>query len=89
MENDRQTRIRQRAYQLWLDGGSPEGKQEVHWAQAEREINNGDQEIGSADEPSLGAMREAARQHADAFVVRSDLEDAGEREAAPGTREQP
>ena len=48
MENDRETRIRQRAYQLWLDGGSPEGKQEDHWAQAEREIDNGDPEIGSS-----------------------------------------
>ena len=35
MDIDRETRIRQRAYQLWLDEGSPEGKQHDHWAQAE------------------------------------------------------
>lgn len=41
------------------------------------------------DLPNIEAEKEAVRQHADAFVVKSDLEDADEREAAPGTREQP
>lgn len=41
------------------------------------------------DLPNIEAEKEAVRQHDDAFVVKSDLEDADEREAAPGTREQP
>lgn len=41
------------------------------------------------DHPSLEALREASRQHTDAFVVATDLEDADQREASPGTREQP
>ncbi|WP_459460782.1 hypothetical protein [Rhizobium sp. No.120] len=41
------------------------------------------------DVPNIEAEKEAVRQHGDAFVVKSDLEDADQREAAPGTREQP
>ncbi|MDR7145230.1 hypothetical protein [Rhizobium sp. BE258] len=41
------------------------------------------------DHPSLEALREASRQHTDAFVVATDLEDADQREASPGTSEQP
>ena len=40
------------------------------------------------DMANLAARREAARQHGDAFIVASDLEDADQREATPGTREQ-
>jgi len=40
------------------------------------------------DRPNLAAQREAAREHGDAYVVDADLEDADQREASPGTREQ-
>ncbi|TXI06563.1 MAG: hypothetical protein E6Q76_09605 [Rhizobium sp.] len=39
--------------------------------------------------PNIEAEREALRQHNDAFIVEADLEDADQREASPGTREQP
>ncbi len=38
---------------------------------------------------SLRARKQAARQHEDAFIVATDLEDDDQRDAAPGTREQP
>ncbi|MFP5076259.1 hypothetical protein ACLE20_03040 [Rhizobium sp. YIM 134829] len=44
--------------------------------------------IDPDDTATLAARREAARQHGDAYIVASDLEDADQREAAPGTREQ-
>ncbi|WP_426129628.1 DUF2934 domain-containing protein [Pararhizobium sp. PWRC1-1] len=87
MEHDRETRIRQRAYQIWQDEGSPDGRQEDHWAKAAREIDSGDIEGGGVTNP--GVVREAIREHMDAFVVASDLEDADQRESSPGTREQP
>jgi hypothetical protein len=34
----REQRIRQRAYEIWLREGQPEGEQDRHWQQAEREI---------------------------------------------------
>ncbi|NLS17423.1 hypothetical protein HGP16_12725 [Rhizobium sp. P40RR-XXII] len=46
-------------------------------------------ERGPDDLPNIEAAKEAARQPDDAFIVQSDLEDADEREASPGTREQP
>lgn len=84
----RDIKIREHAYKLWEKDGSPDGKHEDHWAQAEREIDNGDGEIGGDDVPNLAAMREAVRQHGDAYIVPSDMEDADQREASPGTREQ-
>lgn len=89
MDNDRETKIRQRAYQLWLDEGSPQGKQDDHWAQAEREIDGLDGENESANPTSPDAVSEAIREHVDTFIVKSDLEDADQHESAPGTREQP
>lgn len=31
-------RIRERAYQIWLDQGQPPGKEREHWEQARREL---------------------------------------------------
>lgn len=89
MSDDREERIRKRAHELWEAAGRPEGKQDEHWFQATREIDQGAGEIGGDDLPNLEAMREAVRQHADTYIVKTDLEDADQREAAPGTREQP
>lgn len=89
MTDDRKDRIRKRAYELWQQEGAPEGKRDDHWYRAEREIDKGDGEVQPDDEPNLGALREAVRQHNDGFIVKTDLEDADQREAAPGTREQP
>jgi hypothetical protein len=88
-DQDRERRIRERAHNLWESQGSPHGKQEEHWLQAEHEINHENAEIEGDDLPRLDAMREAARQHRDAYLVESDTEDAEQREASPGTREQP
>lgn len=38
--------------------------------------------------PNLAARLEAAREHGDAYIVETDLEDADQREASPGMREQ-
>ena len=35
---DLQAQIQQRAYELWERDGRPEGRDDAHWAQAEREI---------------------------------------------------
>lgn len=96
---DREQKIRERAYEIWGRDGRPLGRELEHWAQAEREvaerelaareIDQGAGEIEGDDLPSLQALREAARQHADTYIVKTDLEDADQREAAPGTREQP
>jgi hypothetical protein len=89
MTDEREDRIRNRAYELWQQAGAPDGKPDDHWYEAEREIDRGNGEIEGDDQPNLAALREAAREHTDTFMVKTDLEDADQREAAPGTREQP
>ncbi|MBX5010395.1 DUF2934 domain-containing protein [Rhizobium lentis] len=82
----REDEIRKRAYSLWEQEGRPEGKHRDHWIRAEDEL---DARRGEVDNPPrLEALREAVREHSDAFLVETDLEDADQREASPGTREQ-
>ncbi|MFK0204472.1 hypothetical protein [Agrobacterium sp. NPDC090283] len=57
--------------------------------ETDRELKARDGEIYPDESMSLRARRQAARQHEDAFIVATDLEDDDQREAAPGTREQP
>jgi hypothetical protein len=40
MGSDFQVRVRERAHQLWLQAGCPEGRGDEHWQQAERDIHN-------------------------------------------------
>jgi len=82
------SRIRQRANEIWESEGRPEGRHDDHWLQAEREIMHGNDNLDGDDVPNLAALREAAREHTDAFIVKSDLEDADQRDATPGVREQ-
>ena len=37
-EGDLQQRIQQRAYELWEREGRPEGREQAHWQQAQREL---------------------------------------------------
>ncbi|APO79368.1 hypothetical protein AM571_PC01637 (plasmid) [Rhizobium etli 8C-3] len=81
--------VRRRAHTIREREGRPEVRQADHSIQATGEIEEQAGEIEGDDIPRLEALREAAREHTDAFVVATDLEDADQREAAPGTREQP
>ena len=38
MDTSFQDRVRERARQLWLEQGCPEGRSEAHWNQAQREV---------------------------------------------------
>ncbi|MEJ8308534.1 hypothetical protein [Agrobacterium larrymoorei] len=57
--------------------------------ETEGELTEHEQELDPDELISLRARRQAARQHEDAFIVATDLEDDDQRDAAPGTREQP
>jgi hypothetical protein len=81
-------RIRLRAHSIWESEGAPGGRHEDHWFQAEHEILHEFDQLDGDDIPNLEALREAAREHTDAFIVATDLIDADQREATPGMREQ-
>jgi hypothetical protein len=38
--DDHNERIRQRAYQIWLEEGCPEGRAEIHWEMAREFVAN-------------------------------------------------
>ncbi|CAD6552893.1 hypothetical protein LMG27952_05342 [Paraburkholderia hiiakae] len=38
MNDEREERIRRRAYQLWEDDGAPEGRADEYWSRAEKQI---------------------------------------------------
>jgi hypothetical protein len=42
MSEDRHHRIREEAYKLWEKEGQPHGRHDEHWAEAERQVNEGE-----------------------------------------------
>lgn len=54
ISHGRDSAIRARAYQLWIESGYADGYQETHWRQAEREI--GEQSERSEISPIAAPM---------------------------------
>jgi hypothetical protein len=56
--NDRDERIRQRAYQIWEEEGRPEGQETRHWEEASREFSSEEETRDSfvETEGSTGAL---------------------------------
>ncbi|MER9895214.1 DUF2934 domain-containing protein [Mesorhizobium sp. M0119] len=48
MDNDRHEKIRQRAYEIWLREGRPDGAHERHWQQAKQELGYDETTTGQA-----------------------------------------
>jgi hypothetical protein len=59
MESERDRKIRERAYELWVQGGQSEGSSEQHWLQAEQEFGAGS-ESPLAGSAGAGATAEKA-----------------------------
>ena len=57
----RETRIKQRAYELWIQAGEPEGTSEQFWYQAEKEID-GDNPAASGKGAALTPDEELEKQ---------------------------
>lgn len=52
MEPDKEARIRERAYEIWVREGRPHGRDAEHWQKAEAEIAA---ESGPADHAAAGS----------------------------------
>ena len=48
MGDDREDRIKARAYEIWQREGSPEGHENDHWQEAEQELDAENAGAGSA-----------------------------------------
>jgi len=55
MQSDRQARIRERAYHIWVEEGRSEGRHDEHWQRAEREI--AEEEARAGDEVAAPPRR--------------------------------
>jgi Protein of unknown function (DUF2934) len=54
---DREQRIRERAYKIWLEAGQPDGHSKEHWSEAEKQLaeeDNADPENKTVTPPSPG-----------------------------------
>jgi hypothetical protein len=58
MSDDREARIRDRAYQIWMDEGRPEGRDHDHWLRAknevEGEVQKGQDMLQAEDDHKIG-----------------------------------
>ena len=97
MRTDREEQLKRVAHAIWEREGRPEGADLDHWRRAEEELGpEGENAAGTDGDTFEGddlvnplAMREAARQHSDTYLVATDLEDDDQRASSAGTREQP
>lgn len=57
MNDDTQSKIEKRAFEIWQREGCPEGQSETHWRQAEAEI---EQEAATTAKPKKAATKSRA-----------------------------
>jgi hypothetical protein len=91
MHSDREQDVKKRAYEIWESEGRSEGSDMDHWVRAEQELDgagNGEDQDGDTEIVNPRALREAAREHSDTYLVATDLEDDDQRTSSAGTREQ-
>jgi hypothetical protein len=71
MDQSREERIRERAYRLWQDDGSPEGRADEYWGRAEAQI---DAESGpdEPDEPEQAVVQSDKHRSAGAPLDEGD-----------------
>jgi hypothetical protein len=61
MQSDRDARIKDRAYQIWLSEGRRHGQHDAHWQQAEREIAAEEAPSGGRKASPAGPARTRAK----------------------------
>ena len=61
MGSETESRVRERAYQLWEESGRPDGMEHEHWAQAEREAAASARPAEASQVRKAPAADEAAR----------------------------
>jgi hypothetical protein len=60
MQSDREARIKERAYRIWVEEGRTHGRQDEHWHRAEREIADEEATADKAADTAKTIRRPAA-----------------------------
>jgi hypothetical protein len=63
MSDDRDARVRARAYERWEQAGRPDGEDLKHWLDAERELDGGGDDEARAGISNRPPGEEWTRQH--------------------------
>lgn len=58
--DDRERKIRDRAYEIWERAGRPQGQEGEHWAQAMQEVDSGSNGPGSAEHSTYSPLTGAS-----------------------------
>lgn len=91
---DREQRIRERAYQIWVQEGRPEGRAEAHWEEA-RELEGQAEVSPGATRPNPAGREESAEasghpaERPESMAVHGDLpglSDQGRETPVPPSR---
>lgn len=61
MESERDRKISARAYELWEQGGRPDGHADAHWAQAAREIGPDGERAGKTSSSKISSSKSAPK----------------------------
>jgi hypothetical protein len=72
MTTETEKAIQARAYEIWQEQGSPEGRADEHWQQAERELGAGLSDLER--NPGIGASSGATGEDPDAIGGESTFE---------------
>lgn len=87
MEADRQARIRERAYHIWLDEGRPDGRHDEHWRRAELAVAEEERrQRSAAAAPASPTDTPAAAGRAGAPATPRSRRARSAPETAPGLR---
>src|ERR1700692_2673706 len=87
MQSDRQQRMRQRAYQIWVAEGRGHGRHDEHWQRAEREIAEEELRIAAAiADRAAGTATSARRRPTAAGSEQAAATATGKSRAAPAAR---
>lgn len=81
MTDDRQQHIREKAYELWQAEGEPHGRDQEHWAEAERQVGG---DAGTTGTQPAGTQVETQAAEAQAAgTPLGETEPSGEQSALP------
>ncbi|MGR3463774.1 DUF2934 domain-containing protein [Limimaricola sp.] len=88
MADDREERIRQRAYDLWQREGAPEGRDQDHWHEAVAQIDAEDA-TGADVAPGTAAAAGLAGRSGDLPLNADGLDEMGQQQAREGMADGP
>ena len=61
--NETERRIRERAFQIWIEEGQPEGRDKEHWERAEKELGSAPHNESPPLQPEpIGEIKSATEQ---------------------------